>query len=578
MVSSIFKCIFHGFCVVVPIFWCVGLSQAQEEEKTYSISLVQTAEKREGMELREVDDKKILTQEYTVQKGDHVWQLFRERGLLLKRNLPELLSVLKKMNKSLDNLDLIHPGQKIIIPLKIVPVGGAPVQEEIVQIADLKDIDFRDYTVMKDDSVIKVIKGMYRIPEDDLYRDYLQLVRKMNPDIKDLDAVYPGQHIRLPIYSPQVIRAPIKAPGPVPSGDKTQTATASPEPNPVVNDLAEIFVEMGEEWIRSGEHFIPLKTGGQINLKASAFPIINLKKGPRVIVDLDSNLPPKMARLIESSWDNYRVVHLTKTDSLKSALDKIIRVCDFPKVFNRGEPLVLGKDVSVSITGDWIVQLPENGSDRPFSSVAINLRDANAPHTPLMIKHYLAGLGIKVIDYPPAPDNDPVATSGGEPLNGGKAPASWVRSVLDLAGQIYEADTNIPVYQSKKEDLKLIIRADILLKIKGKDAVIDMTGLAPEVISLLEDQGVRTLTLANESDPLKLIARTCEFVSLQFQRGPHHFMVIKKEGSGNIKLTLAGVIFSDAGGDSILATSLNLPDEINSFLAQRGYKVLLLNS
>ena len=178
MVPYRFRCIFYVFCVFVSVLLCAGSSQAQEEEKSYSISLTKTAEKQGGTEIHEVDDRKVLTQEYTVQDGDHVWQLFRERGLLQKRNLPELLSVLKKMNKSLENIDLIHPGQKIIIPLKIAPVAGTPTRVETVQVADLKDIDFRDYTVRKDDSVIKVIKGMYRVPEDDLYKDYLRLVRR----------------------------------------------------------------------------------------------------------------------------------------------------------------------------------------------------------------------------------------------------------------------------------------------------------------------------------------------------------------------------------------------------------------
>ena len=577
MISNMVKCIFYGFCIFAAVSWCAGLSQAQEDEKTYSISLTKTAGKQDGTEIHEVDDRKVLTQEYTVQKGDHVWQLFRERGLLEKRNLPELLSVLKKMNKTLNNLDLIHPGQKLVIPLKIAPVSGSPVQEETVQIADLKDIDFQNYTVQKDDNVIKVIKGMYRIPQDELYSDYLQAVRKMNPTINDLDSIYPGQSIRLPVYSAEVVRVPIKMPSSAISKDKANIKTGSMKPNPVAHDLAEIFSEMGEEWVQSGEHFIPLKTGGQINLKASAFPIINLKKGHRVIVDLDTNLPPKMARLIESSWNNYKVVHLTTGDSLKASLDKILMACSFPKVYKSGEPLELVKDIHFRITGDWIVNLPGTGSDSQFKSVVINLRDADMPSTPLTIKNYLKGLGIKIIDYPPGTDSASAGTVVAETLKTEGTPVSLIKTVLDLAGQSYSTDTNIPVYQSAKKDLKLIIRADFSLKVKGKEGVIDLSGLAPEVLSLLEEQGYRSLSLAKEKDPQTLVARVCEFLGTQFKRGPHDFMAIRKDGSRNVKMTLSGVIFSDSSGKSILATPLNLPEEIHAFLSQRGYRVLLLD-
>jgi hypothetical protein len=34
--------------------------------------------------------------------------------LLEKRELPELLAMLKRLNNSFSNLDLIHPGEKIL--------------------------------------------------------------------------------------------------------------------------------------------------------------------------------------------------------------------------------------------------------------------------------------------------------------------------------------------------------------------------------------------------------------------------------------------------------------------------------
>ncbi len=570
------KRIVYGFFIFAPAFWCVGLSQAQEEEKDYSISLTKTAEKQDGRAIYEVDDGKVLAQEYIVQDGDHVWQLLRERGLLEKRNLPELLSVLKKMNKSLNNLDLIHPGQKIIIPLKIAPIDGGPTQEKTVQIAELKDLNFQNYTVQKDDSVIRVIKGMYRMSHKEMYNDYLDLVRKMNPFIEDLNSVYPGQSIRLPIYSPEVVRVPIKMPTSTELAGKSNKEKMDLKLNPVAHDLAEIFMEIGEEWIRSGEHFIPLKTGGQINLKAEVFPIINLRKGHRVIVDLNSKLPPKMATLIESSWDNYRVVHLTN-DDLKSSLDKIFKACNYPKVLKSSSTLELGKDIIFRITGDWIITLPKTGKDDTFSSIVIILRDEDTPNTPLAIRKYLERSGVKIIDYPPGQDETLVETAGVEVMKTGGDPASLVTSILDLAGPAYSKDANIQLYPSQQADLKLIINANFSLKVNGSDAVIDLVGLAPEVVDLLKEQGFQTLSLANEKDPLKLVSRTCEFLGVQFRRGPHHFMGIKKDDERNIRLTLPGIIFSDVDGTSVLATPLELPDEINSFLSQRGFRVLVIS-
>ena len=351
----------------------------------------------------------------------------------------------------------------------------------------------------------------------------------------------------------------------------------SREPNPVGHDLAEIFVEMGEEWIQSGEHFIPLKTGGQVNLKASSFPIINRKKGHRVIVDLDSKLPPKIAELIESSWNDYRVVPLTRDDDLRASLDKIFKKCDYPKVSKSGEPLKMGKDIPLRITGDWVIKMPETGSDNNFSSIVINLRDTDTPDTPRIIKDYLAGVGVKIIDYPPGGDDSFAEAAWVAPLKAGEDPSSLIKTVLSLSGKSFSRNAKISVYQAEKADLQLLIRADFSLKIDGENAVIDLSGLAPEIISLLKEQHFQTLSLATEKEPLNLVARTCEFLGIQFRRGPHHFKAVNRDDSKNIRLTLPGIIFPDSNGASVLATPLDLPDEINAFLSHKGYKILVVS-
>ena len=59
---------------LLVFFLSMGGPSAQEtQEDTYSISLVQTAEV--DKEIIEVEDKKVLAESYTIQRGDHLWQL-----------------------------------------------------------------------------------------------------------------------------------------------------------------------------------------------------------------------------------------------------------------------------------------------------------------------------------------------------------------------------------------------------------------------------------------------------------------------------------------------------------------------
>jgi hypothetical protein len=576
------RAIFRGFCAVLLVVIGLSISHAQEAEETYSISLTKTA----GIDkdIYKVEDKKVLAEEYTVQKGEWVWQVLREKGLLQRYSVTELLSVLRSLNKSLGNLNLVHPGDKIIIPLKIVPVAGQPRPAAAdtpakASLADLKDVNLEDYTVAPGDSLTRVIAGRYDLPAGYLYNEYLDMVKRLNPSITDLNLIYPGQRIRLPIFSPKVVRKPI-APAKPKDAEPVKAAEADEEKaaaaNSVAYHLKVIFSEMGEEWVQTGEHFIPLPSGGQIDLKAASFPILNLQDGLRVIVDINNTLPDQMAKLIESSWGSYRVVHLEQADNLESALDKILRSCSYPKISRNEEALELSGDLPVRITGDWIVTLPETGSASRPGFVVINLQDPPKQAMPATIKAYTEDLGVKIIEYPPRGERAPSEMESTEMLEGGADSVSLVRTILDLVGQSYSTQVEIPIFQQQKNDFKLVVKADYFLRIKERDAIIDVSGLAPEAISLLEEHQFLTLSLANEKDPLNVAARTLDFLGVPSQQGPHNFMAADRNDSSNVRLTLKGVVFSDTSGNTVLATPLRPPTEIVSFLSTKGYKVLHL--
>lgn len=580
MISRILKHGLRGFCTFLLGISCLGVSQAQEAEETYSISLTKTA----GIEadIYEVDNKKVLTEEYTIKEGEWVWQILRQKGLLKHRNLSEILSVLQALNASLGSLDLVHPGEKIIIPLKIAPVVGTSVIAASptpvkVSLADLKDVDLENYTVETGDSLTRIIKGRYDIPKDYLYGEYLGMIKKLNPSIRDLNIIHPGQKIKLPVYSPEVVRKPIKMAMPQESEEKKEHVKEDKTKGSVSDDLGVIFTEMGEEWVKTGEHFIPLKSGSQIDLKAVSFPILNLQNGLRVMVDLNNKLPDKMAKLIESSWGNYRVLHLVEGDNLRSALDKILEVCNYPKVSKMGEALELGGDIPIRITADWIVKLSEKQSNNRPGFVVINLIEGPVTNTPWMIKEYLNSLGVKVIDYPQGDDKGTEVVENAATLKGGGESASLIRALLDLTGRSYSTEVEIPVYQRQKAGFKLIIKADFFMKIKGRDAIIDLIGLAPEMISLLEDHKFSVLSMANEKDPLAMVSMTLGFLDIKSQNGPHSFMAGNRDDSRNVKLTLPGVVFHDSRGNPVLATPLILPEEIAAFLSKRAYRILPLS-
>ncbi len=554
----------------------ISLTLENKEEETYSISLVQTAEV--DREMHEIDGKKILTESYTVKTGDYLWRILRDKGLLEKRNFNDLLSLLQKLNRSIRNLDLIYPGETILIPLVITPVGVEPPAPKTsppasVPLETIKEPDLEYYTIKPGDNLIKVVKRLYDIPKEDLYDEYLNLLKKMNPSIKDLNTVYPGQKVRIPIYSPQVVRLPVKPP---PRAKKPETPEQKEALKWIGRQLGEIFTLIGEEWVNIGKHFIPLKAGGQINLNADSYPIVELRNGNRVIVDLYNDLPEKMARLITSSWDNYRIAHLKIPVDLKTSLDQIISLCGYDKVYDPDEPLILGGDIPVRITADRIIRVGSTHSVGAEDIVVVNLLEDGRSGTPETIRKYLEGLGIKTVDYPSTPETSNDSETEKEILKPGDNKFSLIGTLLKILGQNFSSNMEIPIYQRGETDFNLIVKADFFIHVGGRDCIIDLSGLGPEIVSLLKEHRFSVLSVTDENPPSTIVIKILELLEVGFDPKAHSFFIPEGSEPKNIRLTIPGIVFRDNKGRLIFASMKSLPSELTSFLAQKGYKILFL--
>ena len=629
---------FFSFCASLLFlsFLCFPTAGAEEKTPPYSPEgsreTKEVAPNPDAAELEEdfpdKDVKTLRTEEYVVKEGDWIAKILRQKGALSDHTLPQLLEVLRKLNASLQNMNMIQPGEKIVILVKVLPSEEG---EKILRpgkrsaSASLKRPKSETYKVKRGDILSRVVMARYDLSAKQFSGEYLELFKKCNPSVENPDHILYGKVIRLPLYPPQFDETPdgshalpdldksprkvaISPPKSIPLQVKTPPAetraqvkarpkprkpyvpppSTKPEhaPAPVwtgqevtllaAEDLGSIIAQMGEEWTQSGEHFIPLKSSGHINLKAESYPIIRLNKGMTVIVDLHGALSNKMAKVIESSWASYRVVCLSTKDDLRSALDKILRAFKYPKIFKKGQPVKLGGDIPVSITGDWIVTPPKTAPGKNPEFIVINLLQARSHGTPGTIKDYLKPLGVEIIEFPPAEEKQGDVDRKPS-LEKAEDPESLIKAVLNLTGQDFSTRLRIPAYASANNDFRFTIEADFYLKIRGKIHIIDLAGLDPEVIALLKDDGISVLSLTKEHEPLTMVSKTLKFLNVKFEPGPHSFSTSPDDIPRNVETTLKGILFYAHNGDSVFVSPLDLPSEIGAFLSQRGYKVLVLS-
>jgi len=634
-----------------------------------------------------IDEGGFQTQEYVVKEGDWLVKILREKGLADDHNLPELLSLLRKLNSSLHDLDMIKPGEKILILVKVVP------DERLTEKTLPPKLSYDTYRVEQGDILSQVAMERYPLSKETFNREYLRLFAAYNPSVKDPNHLVPGQVIKLPRYpqpegethqEPPVLldlektpnrvalrpKTPIEPspptePSPAPKPKRPPTApksaahepaikptpwetTQAPKPWPadlkpvmpeappvptpqvipeapqlvasestlaekepatpaspwpadlkpvmpepskdrvsstvsggsstfvVADGLGTVISRMGEEWIHSGEHVIPMKSGGHIQLDAQSYPMVRFRDGITLIVDLNNTLPPKMGHVIESTWANYRVIRLSPNDDLHSALDKMLNILNYQNAVEKGKPLTLGGVIPLAISGDWIVTPPQTARRKEPRYVVINLLDRGSRGLPAALKTYLKGMGVEVIEYPSTEPDVKGSTAPGA-AETARDPAELIRAVLSLRGIPFKTQVNLPAYKTSNEDFRFTVLADFYLEIQGRRYVIDVGGLNPDVASLLKENGISVLSLGRETEPVAMASGILEFLGIPFNRGPLAIAANPGNMSSQVTVTLSGVTFVDRKGTSVLATPINLPAELIAFLSEKGYAVLVMS-
>jgi hypothetical protein len=512
--------------------------------------------------------QELKYEKYTVAPGDWLSSIVVARhNISLKTFFREYLPLFKRANPSIKDPDNLNKGQVIRLPF---------YPPQFAEKRDTRTLISRLVTDAPSEKDAKA-KAEKPVTEPAMApKEKPSTVKKPKP------APAPPTAIKTDSVS-KPAPVTIEDIAPTPPKKKTLPAASGQTPekprtkvNPAVYHLGRIFSAMGEEWVQSGEHFIPLKSGTGVHFKATKFPMVNPQKSRWVIVDPSNTFPDKLAKLIGSTWDHYRVVHLKEEDDLKTAVGKVLKASGYPKVFEKGEPLELRGDVDLRVTGDWIVTRTEPGSGEKPSFVVINLIESDKPRTPEPIKNYLAEMGVKSIEYPPVRGQAPAKTYEIEKTQVGPNRSSLIETLLTMMGLPFSSQTEVHVYQDKAGDLRFVVTADYYLKIKGKNAIIDLTGMSAQLTAYLADQGLRVLDLTTVGSPMDTVIKTLTFCGVTYNPGPHPFTATAGDKSRNVGMIIPGVVFSDRRGKKVLASQRELSDNLVAFLTRKGYRYLAL--
>ncbi|MFA4909745.1 MAG: LysM peptidoglycan-binding domain-containing protein [Desulfobacteria bacterium] len=566
--------------VLIALLWTFFLlpfykGEAKDPNDHLNLFLTKT------VSIKKYGNLKVYYEPYTVKEGEWLWKILVDKYKIPFDQRVNFLHVLKKLNPTIPNTNKVYPGQKIFIPLKLETseTGFASTSPQP------PSVSVKEHTVQPGESLSTIFLHVYKVPGHLVFNEYTKLFHKLNPTIKDPNLLRVGQRILVPVYEP-ISKTP-----PFPSEAKDKAAPIEIEKTipfrtesgtkGIKDFIGTVFKNTGDHYIDKGNYYIPIPGRGELTLNNETFPILEMKSGRKVIIDVGDQLPARIEKLIESNWKNYKILNIRKDEGTESIFNKLSPLSGYYSIIRGDKPLILKGKITIKVWADWII-FKDKESFIKNRGYAVNFIGKKDKEVPLAIKDYIERFGMRVIDISLTgkeehrQDQKKGSISGEEEIIilNSSTNNELIHALLTLIDQPFTAGAKLPLLSKGNSGFQLGITADIFLKREVRDCIISLQKLPHDMVEILTENKFRILEVQKEETQESVISKVLDFLGIGFSFPTFEFDTAGKGDPHNIAIAIPGFLFQENDLSKILLTKANVDKNIASFLREKGIKAV----
>jgi len=403
------------------------------------------------------------TANYIVKPGDLLSKIiYQQFGAISPAKEKALYKTIRSLNPKLKDKDKIYPGQVLVLPSRTDEFQESETPA-----------DPSTYKTKKGDTLFGIIHRRFGAKGAMALRT-LKLVKQLNPGIKNVNRIYPGQMLKLPeggkiMTLEDYDRLAEEKETPVAEMEQPREKGVLPSESRL-DVIREVLARMNGSITTTGFYYIPIPDMGQATIDCSMIPVVEFDDGSTVMLDFTKRVNEALKKAIESKWGNIAMVKVESSDDSATILSKAINASRSYVMTKQVKPFSLGQDLTVAVSIDWIIS-KRKGEGKPYRQAFTVLRSKTSV-PPRAILNYLERNGLVVTDT----ESDAIVTASAEEkmtsmstsmlkaTNAGDV----VDELLSAMGYKAEKDTEIRVFDTANNGFNLAIKADYLLKIPAK--------------------------------------------------------------------------------------------------------------
>ena len=562
------------------------------------LSLQKTAQSRD------YHGREVEGEEKRVGAGDTLWRmLVKEKGLPEKQ-FSQYLIIIRGLNPQIKKIDVLRVGDRVFIPLRPEELLAAPPVSARADVprSPVTRGGITEYRVKQGEHLYQILREQLGIANDRDVALYYALVRDLNPERKNWDALLGGDLIRLPVAGkatePSI--AELKAPAAIGSTPSKPTkesdpavvgmgqAKIDPLPNPLalgldyarrlparenVALLGRVVEILGNEMRREGQESLDLKEG-TVRVDRTAYPVVyNPKLHQRVILDPDEKIPPSLKTKLADPGAQTVVLPVSGTASLQESVGELLARLGYQSLPTDQPVIIQEGGVAIEARGNWMALAPEE-SHKAQEIFVIALTD-NPQDIPDYLRKELSARGLLLKDILlPQPSSQSAGGSDAKELTPGTK--QWPRDKREFVDAILFA-FGVPfgvaeaVSVELGDGLRVDMRYDRIFERNDKRIAVFFQNVEPETKRLIQDKEKVKVVEFDLSvlEHREIMARLLSELGEQAAYREHRFSASASKDRLNI--TAWGFLLGKRG---MFVTDREIPQSLHRFFFEKGLEIV----
>ncbi len=505
---------------------------------------------------------------YIVKKDEWIFDIIRKKFGGSDKEILKILEQVKHLNPEIKDLHRICPGQKLLLPGKDAPLETDLASKKTSQKhaslkknSSVKKEAVSKYVVKEGESLSDIIQNELKASRDDIYQ-ILWTVKRLNPNIENLNRIYAGQKLLLPlvkrdiapivvnehagkrvIKKEKVIKEKVVKKEKVVRKKSVVKKEKVIAPEKQIAVIRYILSRINGSIISKGNYYIPLLPSGQITIDCSVVPVVEFDDGMTILLDMAGRLPEKLKQVIEFTWKNYAVINVAKDRELPSVLEKVINASGDYSFKEIGNYVKIGDHPAISVFTDWIVSKKISKDKKPYS-FGIKRVEHRSALLPGNIRKYADEKGFEVIELLNESEIEGIRDTYASldvPALKSDTNVVLAESLLMALGYSPLRNPEVKIYNIKEHGFKLSMKVDLLLQINDKQIIMHSRKIPQQFTDVLKKRGTDVVFISEGEKKEKVFEEILHATGTTFLRDKFNFSFSKWNGKNGGEIFISAI-------------------------------------